>query len=198
NRPTSIWSAVAVLPFATPSDATSASAARYARLGTRGGGPGRNWLALDSANGRTADQCVNWGWRGKLGGVGWESPGALPNVNGLGGAFEPSSVRSAIISAATMRPTVTPSSFALPSGTCASDSCRRPSSRLWNDGYSATRTSWPAAAAAASCDACGDAVVTETAYGACVAAIELTASEMAACIIAKLRVGCSVGGGAPG
>src|SRR5262249_7523762 len=134
KRPVSIWSAVAVLPFATPSDATSDRAARYARLVTRGGGPGRNWLALDSANGRPADQCVNWGWGGQGGGGGPECPGLLPNVNGVGGALEPSSIRSAIICAATIRPTVTPSSFALPSGTCASDSCRRASSSVWNDG----------------------------------------------------------------
>src|SRR5262249_62027721 len=103
KRPVSIWSAVAVLPFATPSDATSDRAARYARLVTRGGGPGRNWLALDSANGRTADQCVNWGWVGELGGVGRESPGLLPNVNGGGAAVGACAHRSAIIAGGPIR-----------------------------------------------------------------------------------------------
>jgi len=51
-----------------PHDFTSLKTLLYLALVNSGGGPGRNWLALNKANGVTLDHSVNCG-AGKFGGV---------------------------------------------------------------------------------------------------------------------------------
>src|SRR5438309_1805853 len=53
-----------------PSDFTSSNESVYEGLVSAGGGGGRNWLALRSANGWTKGQCVNTGCA-NAGGVSW-------------------------------------------------------------------------------------------------------------------------------
>jgi hypothetical protein len=68
KRPVKAWSAVALVLFAMPHDFTSLKTLLYLALVNSGGGPGRNWLALNKANGVTLDHSVNCG-AGKFGGV---------------------------------------------------------------------------------------------------------------------------------
>src|SRR5688572_21230003 len=79
NRAASIWSAVRVALLREPSSLTWFKASVYSALVSAGGGGGRNCEPLCSAKGVTKGQ---WGLAGgpKAGGVGCQSPGAVPGV----------------------------------------------------------------------------------------------------------------------
>src|SRR5262245_50723223 len=71
-----VWSAVRVVEVALPSDLTSLKAAAYSALSRAGGGPGRNWEELSTANGVTSE---TWALAAAVrsGGVGCHWPGSV-------------------------------------------------------------------------------------------------------------------------
>src|SRR6202035_3189727 len=95
NFPAAVWSAVRVVLESWPRLLTSLSASAYATLVTGGGGPGRNCWPLRSTNGVTEPQLVNTG-AGKWGGVGRQSRGWVPAMNGGAMVADPSGDRRAV------------------------------------------------------------------------------------------------------
>jgi hypothetical protein len=76
SRATWVWSGVRVEPVALPSALTSLSAAAYSGLVRAGGGGGRNWELLVTANGVMEGTCTLPAGL-KSGGVGCHWPGSL-------------------------------------------------------------------------------------------------------------------------
>src|SRR5438128_11517348 len=173
NRPMSVWSALLVVLLISPSDLISSKSVVERGLVTAGGGGGRNWSPVSSANGRTSGQFVKTGCL-KLGGVSWYSPGPDCRTNTGGVLSDPSSASAARMALAASFPTRIPCQTCAPPPIWDRESWNFASITDCWFGKRDSRAVCAAAAAAASGDTLRGAC--KTRYGACPPLIAFTAS----------------------